>query len=310
MKRIIILLVLLAAGASIFWMNSSATRTFAQGPNETPTPRDLDYVRIEKLFKDVEFDYPFPAQVRQQTGPFGAAVKLGYLIMVDTHRYAPEYVGDNLTCTNCHLGAGTVPYAAPLWAAVGNYPAYRTKNQLVNTYQMRLQGCFENSMNGTAPPTDHKVMVALTAYSYWLAQGAPIGVSLKGRGMPKLPALAPNVERGGKLYDEQCALCHGADGQGTRTRGATGYVFPPLWGSDAHNDWLGPGGGIEGQFIDDEGSVSFNWGAGLAKVQSFAGFIKYNMPLGQGGTLSDQDATDIAAWVLHDAHPRPTKWHR
>jgi thiosulfate dehydrogenase len=284
---------------------SDAPAAHAQGPAPTPTAQLWDAAQIEKMFANVQLDYPFPAQVRAQTGPEGAAIQLGYLIMVDTPKYAGEYVGDNLTCENCHLSAGSLPYAAPLWGAFPNYPAYRAKNELVNTYATRLQGCFVNSMNGQAPPADDKVIVALTAYSAWLAQGAPTGVTLQGRGFKELPNLAPNVERGAQLYADQCALCHGADGQGTRARDGTGYVFPPLWGGDGFAQWLGPEGEGENPYVDANGAVSFNWGAGLANVQSFAEFVQANMPLGQGGTLSAQDAIDIAAWVLQDAHERP-----
>ena len=34
-----------------------------------------------------------------------------------------------------------------------------------------------------------------------------------------------------------------------------------------------------------------------------AAFIKYNMPLGKGGTLTDQEAVDVAAYVTQQ--PRP-----
>jgi thiosulfate dehydrogenase len=59
-----------------------------------------------------------------------------------------------------------------------------------------------------------------------------------------------------------------------------GYAFPPLWGPD-----------------------SFNRGAGMARVSIAAAFIQAKMPLGAGGTLSDQEAYDIAAYVT--SQPRP-----
>ena len=48
---------------------------------------------------------------------------------------------------------------------------------------------------------------------------------------------------------------------------------------------------------------SFNWGAGMANINNAAGFIKANMPLGQGGTLTDQQAWDVATFM--DSHERP-----
>ena len=57
-------------------------------------------------------------------------------------------------------------------------------------------------------------------------------------------------------------------------------VFPPLWGAQ-----------------------SFNWGAGMHRINTAASFIKYNMPLGKPGTLSDRDAWDVAAFM--NSHERP-----
>ncbi|HEV2538872.1 MAG TPA: c-type cytochrome [Frateuria sp.] len=213
-------------------------------------------------------------------GPYGDMVRLGREIFRHTRQNAPAYVGNGLDCANCHLDAGRLAGSSPLWGAYGMYPQYRKKNGHVNSYGERLQGCFMYSMNGKAPPLDDKVIVALETYSYWMAQGAPLGVKLPGAGYPRVPApaKAPDYARGQAVFDRDCALCHGADGQGQQVAGR--YVFPPLWGKD-----------------------SFNWGAGMHELDKATAFIKANMPLGRGGMLSDQDAWDVAMFM--DAHERP-----
>lgn len=214
-------------------------------------------------------------------GPFGDAVRLGHNIFVDTQTYAKGYVGNGLNCVNCHLDAGRKPDSAPLWAAYSMFPAYRDKNKKVNSYEDRLTGCFRFSMNGKAPPPGSKELIALMSYSFWLAKGAPTGEEMPGRGypVPADPLQTPDVKRGEKLFMANCAICHGADGQGTKLK--TGrYAFPPLWGND-----------------------SFNGGAGMSKDHNAAAFIQANMPLGQGGTLSDQEAWDIAHFM--NSHSRP-----
>jgi thiosulfate dehydrogenase len=221
-----------------------------------------------------------PAQDSWPAGPFGASVRLGHAIFVNTQQAAATYVGNGLTCANCHLDAGRLAHAAPLWAAYVSYPAYRSKDHAINTFAERVQGCFRYSMNGTAPALGSKELVALEAYSYWLATGAPTGVDMPGRGYPAVPAppLAPDYARGATVYAGHCALCHGSDGGGTKV--GSGYGFPPVWGK-----------------------ASFNWGAGMHEVDTAAGFIKANMPLGLGNTLSDQDAWDVAFFI--DSHERP-----
>ncbi len=221
-----------------------------------------------------------PPDPAMPTDEFGREVRRGQQIFEQTGLYAKRYTGNVLTCANCHLDAGRLANSAPLWAAYVSYPAYRSKNKHVNTFQERMQGCFRYSMNGQAPPLGDSVLVALESYAYWLATGARVNEAIAGRGYPKVPkpALAPDDARGAAVYAQRCALCHGADGQGQRAAGA--QVFPPLWGPQ-----------------------SFNWGAGMADVNNAAGFIKANMPFGLGGTLSDQDAWDVATFV--DGHERP-----
>ena len=51
------------------------------------------------------------------------------------------------------------------------------------------------------------------------------------------------------------------------------------------------------------GPRSFNDGAGVARIYTLAGFIRWAMPLGAGGTVSDADAQNIAAYI--DSKPRP-----
>lgn len=211
---------------------------------------------------------------------FGKVVRQGEQIFIDTQKNASQFVGNSLNCVNCHLDAGRKANASPLWGAYISYPAYRSKNKHVNTFAERLQGCFRFSMNGKAPPLGDPTLIALESYAYWMATGAPVGGTVAGRGYieVKKPAQPADFARGEKVYMQKCAICHGANGQGQVSAGKT--VFPPLWGEK-----------------------SFNWGAGMHDVKNAAGFIKANMPLGLGGTLTDQEAWDVAMFM--DSHERP-----
>lgn len=223
-----------------------------------------------------------PSEQDMPKDEFGKTVQLGKDIFEHTSSYASQYTGPtNLRCASCHLDAGRLANSAPLWAAYVSYPAYRSKNKHVNTYPERMQGCFKFSMNGKAPPLGDPVLVALESYSYWLATGATIDPKLPGRGYPKVPKppLPMDYARGQMVFEQNCAICHGADGAGqTDANGQPN--FPALWGSK-----------------------SFNWGAGMGSIKNAAGFIKANMPLGLGGTLSDQQAWDVAMFM--DSHERP-----
>jgi thiosulfate dehydrogenase len=221
-----------------------------------------------------------PAESEIPKNEFGDMVRLGEKIFRDTQGNAKEFVGNSLQCSNCHLDAGRLADAAPLWAAYVAFPTYRAKNGHVNTFQERMQGCFLYSMNGKAPALNDKVLVALESYAYFLAKGAPTGSQLPGRGYPKLPKPAKlDYGHGQQVYANKCALCHNADGQGQSTADRS-VVFPPLWGAR-----------------------SFNWGAGMSSITNAAGFVKANMPLSQGNTLTDEEAWDVAAYL--DSQERP-----
>jgi thiosulfate dehydrogenase len=225
-------------------------------------------------------DFQPPGMQAIPDDDFGKMVGYGEQLFVDTQGLRGKYVGNDLNCANCHLDRGRLANSAPMWAAYVSYPAYRKKNDKVNTLVERIQGCFRYSMNGAPPVSDSDEIKALETYFFWLAKGAPVGENMQGRGYPKLaePAAAPDIDRGKQVYAANCAICHGAEGQGQQVEGKT--VFPPLWGEN-----------------------SYNWGAGMHRVNTAAAFIKANMPLGKPNSLTDQEAWDVAAFV--NSHERP-----
>jgi thiosulfate dehydrogenase len=226
-----------------------------------------------------------PTEETIPNNEFGDMVRLGKKVFTETGTYAGEYVGNGMKCVNCHLDAGRLANSAPLWAAWVKYPAYRGKNKMVNTMEERIQGCFTYSMNGNPPPADSKELKALMSYAYWLAEGAPTGIDLPGRGYPKLAKAEkePDYQRGKQIFTNNCALCHGENGEGTAHNGT--YVFPPLWGKD-----------------------SFNWGAGMHRINTSAAFIRANMPLAKGGSLTLQQAWDVAYYINNHERPQDPRF--
>lgn len=301
-------LVVAAAGGAVLYSSGFQRAAAAVGIDLHPgAQRDAEVAQAnrkamraarEGWTKDVKAPAPIvpvgadgyfapPADDELPKGPFGDAIRRGRDIFLDTPKFAPQYSGNSQSCVNCHLDAGRKPNAAPLWGAYTQYPMYRGKNRKVNTFQDRIKGCFTYSMNAQAspkggpPPLGDDVYLDLEAYAFWLASGAPTGEKLPGAGYRAVPktALGYDPDRGAKVYAQNCVLCHGADGQGRRE--ADGRLrFPPLWGPEA-----------------------YNWGAGMSNIKNAAAFIRHNMPLGQGGVLSDQDAWDVAAYI--DSFERP-----
>jgi thiosulfate dehydrogenase len=107
-----------------------------------------------------------------------------------------------------------------------------------------------------------------------LSRGTPIGATPDPAvRLASISLGKPDPAHGQAIYSQKCSACHGANGAGSA-------AFPPLWGA-----------------------TSFNAGAGMHRLNTMAGFVRYNMPQNAPGSLSDREAYDVAAYVL--SHPRP-----
>src|SRR5262249_39516875 len=101
-----------------------------------------------------------PDIAKTGSDPFGELVRYGYALLTDTANEigptvvdpAKRFSGNNLACQNCHLQAGTQPYAMPLTGIWGQFPQYRGREGAVDTLEDRINGCMERSMNGRPIP--------------------------------------------------------------------------------------------------------------------------------------------------------------
>lgn len=211
----------------------------------------------------------------------------GMRLHLDTRKLLPANVGNSMNCASCHTNAGTVAQGAPFVGVSAMFPSYAPRAGRVISIEERINGCFLRSMNGKPLPKAGDDMKAMVAYYDWMKGDYKMGDKVPGRGIAKVNLeLVPNPVNGKKVYEAQCAVCHGADGAGLKKADGT-LVFPPLWGDE-----------------------SFNIGAGMARTSKAAEFVKANMPFGMHskfplgqGTLSDQEALDVAQFFAHQ--PRP-----
>lgn len=123
---------------------------------------------------------------------------------------------------------------------------------------------------------------AVAAYLRWLSNGVSKEETraFRGQGIPAaklLPLTQLDPKRGKRLYLAKCLTCHGIDGQGVRM----GDLKPgPLWGPRSWND-----------------------GAGAARTWTLAGLFRHSMPYTAPGSLTDEEAQQIASFIT--AQPRP-----
>lgn len=223
-------------------------------------------------------------------------IKYGQKVFDHTSEYigpevpnpAMRYAGNNLSCSSCHGDSGTKPYAAPLVGTYGAYPQYIARFGKQVTLEDRINLCMTRSMAGKPLPDDLKEMKGLVAYIEYLSRGIPKSAKLIGeKSMPvEEPKREANVARGEVVYKDQCAVCHGDNGQGKRVGRAgdhKGYTFPPVWGPDSTSE-----------------------GASMFRLLEAYHYIYTNMPFGQATSehpaLSKDDAYDVAAFIV--SHPR------
>ena len=209
------------------------------------------------------------------SGDLGRSILRGHAILADTWDSLPTHVGNGLRCTSCHLDDGRRPTAIPLTGVYARYPQYRSRNASIQSIEDRVNDCFQRSLNGTALAMDDPALRDIVAYLAWISRGVPvtIGDPPAGPGFPLGTARTGDTAAGGRVFLRECSPCHGGSGEGT-------LQAPPLWGDR-----------------------SFNIGAGMARVRTFAAFIRANMPFDKPGSLTDQQAFDLAAFVT--SRPRP-----
>ncbi len=207
--------------------------------------------------------------------PHGDSIRRGEQIFNETRLYATAHTGATISCASCHAEGGIQKFASPMVGLPPLFPMFNARAGHVISLQDRIQECFVRSENGS--PLEYKgpEMKALVNYIGWLSQPAANGAVYKGRGLVDLPELQPDPIRGAALYTSQCAGCHGVQGQGKPP------LFPAIWGANSFND-----------------------GAGMHGVRKMAAFVQHNMPQNRMGTLSPQQAYDVAAFI--HLQPRPT----
>ncbi|ASV84114.1 cytochrome c family protein [Ochrobactrum quorumnocens] len=250
-------------------------------------PAPVTYAVLDKDKTQIN-NYVIPPDRDILKEPNASEIMHGKRLLNETARLLPNNVGNGLNCNSCHIGQGKVDNVASYINSSNFYPAVMPRAGKEVDLVMRINGCFQRSMNGKPLASEGPDMSAMVAYMDWLRQGVTKGtrVAIRNAGLID-ESLVPNPSDGAKIYAAQCSTCHGADGEGMKDA-AGDYIFPPLWGDE-----------------------SFNIGAGLARTYKAAQFVKYamppaqnyNLPIGQGGVLTDQEAIDVSEYFTH--MPRP-----
>lgn len=270
--------ILITLGALLFGLANLALAQSPSFPINYPAPKDNQFLHKAPTLDDLEASNLHPELKR--------TIRRGYDLFVDTQQLRGKNVFNDMNCKSCHMGEGRLHFAAPVWNGKISMPDFRGKNGHVNNLEERIAGCFTYSMNGKPPAYGSDDMVALATYHEWLTKGVPTFQrgNYYGTGYPIDPApQTPSYQRGEKLYADNCSLCHGQEGEGMRINGKS--QFPAVWGDN-----------------------SYNWGAGISRPRTLAGFIRNNMPLGQPLSMSIQESWDLAEYINSQERPQDPRY--
>ena len=216
-----------------------------------------------------------PTESEIPNDSLGAAIRRGLALLRFTPESLPQYASSSLRCTSCHQNDGAKATSAPLTGTHARFPRYLSRSAAVVTLADRVNYCLTRSLAGNALPHESREMADILAYLAFISRGFPVGRA-KGTAdglLPMKDTLVGDAARGAELFPAKCAICHGVDGGGVG-------VFPALWGSR-----------------------SYSIGASMARQERAASFISHNMPQTSAGTLTAQEAFDLAAFI--NSHPRP-----
>jgi thiosulfate dehydrogenase len=218
-------------------------------------------------------------------------IRLGFRIFTNTPVEAARFAPGRMSCTNCHLNGGQREKSLPLVNVAGVFPEYNRRSGRLFSLVDRIVDCFLRSENAAGiadaerepPTTSSKEVLAVSAYLTWLSRGSQMGKSPAWRGQNVIaptnlvPIEKLDPKQGEMVFVEHCTNCHGADGQGVMIGDKQAG---PLWGPNSWND-----------------------GAGAARVYTLAGIIRYSMPYLDPGSLTDQEALQVSAFI--NSKPRP-----
>ncbi len=249
--------------------SSSVGSSAGAARDAQPATRDSAVGAVSRAAGASSADSTLPAG----DDPVAVSIRRGHAILAATHDSLPAYSLNALRCTSCHLDDGRRAGAIPFTGVYARFPQYRSRSGRVAVIEDRVNDCLVRSMNGKPLPAGSREMRDIVAYFAWVSRGVAVGDTVPGQGLVRLKTLDGDSVRGAALFVANCARCHGASGEGTA-------LAPPLWGGR-----------------------SFNVGAGMARVRTLAAFVRHNMPFDRPGTLTDQQAFDIAAYVA--SRPRP-----
>ena len=259
---------------TLAWLVAGATASWIGACTPQAAPPEKSAAKAEPMaFNEAAWKPHREADI--PTDSMGASIKRGLYLLRFTPESLPTYATGSLRCTSCHQDDGIKLSAAPLAGSHARFPKYMARTGAVISLADRVNYCFTRSLAGNAIPVGSREMTDILAYLYFISKDVPVGAKIAGADglLAMKDTLVGDAKRGEALYAAKtCVTCHGPEGAGNGP-------IPSLWGAK-----------------------SYAVGASMNREERAASFIQHNMPQSNPGSLTPQEAFDLAAFI--NQHPR------
>jgi thiosulfate dehydrogenase len=220
-------------------------------------------------------------------GSEGASIRLGYQILTETYKYIgrngllSKNTQNKMSCTNCHLNGGILPFGNSWVNTFATYPQYRLREEKIQTLPERLNSCLKNNLNGKNLKEDSLEVTSMLMYYKWIGRGTKITNQDSDERLGPLKFLdrKASPELGKEIFANKCSRCHGVNGQGALAEDKLKFKYPPLWGDE-----------------------TYVIGSSMSRLSILARFVYMNMPIDKKG-LSIEEAWDVSAYIQSQKHP-------
>ncbi|MBY7142489.1 hypothetical protein KFZ56_05225 [Virgibacillus sp. NKC19-3] len=173
--------------------------------------------------------------------------------------------GNELSCMSCHTDGG-LSNNLSFVGVTGQYPKYDSRKGAVITLEERINESITRTLNGEKLEYDGEEMRSIIAYLTYISNDIEVGADIQKDNVEEMSIEEipePDITNGEKLYEEKMA-----DSNLT------------LWGDQSFTD-----------------------GSMMSRMSVMTNYIKNNFPEDDQGSLSDQEAADVAAFILSKERP-------
>lgn len=190
-------------------------------------------------------------------------IKEGESLLNGTHESSDESE-NKLSCMSCHAD-GSGSGGVSLVGVTSEYPKYDERKDVVLTLEEKVNDSFTRVLNTDKMDYDEEEMRSIIAYLTYISDGIKVGEGIIGNeNITKVEEIPdPDLDNGEKIYDE-------------KLKDST----PDLWGKHSFTD-----------------------GSYLTRMSVMTNYVKNYLPEDDPGSFSDQEAADVAAYILSKDRP-------